>query len=297
MRRLLMILAIVIASLVVIVLAAGLILPKAAPHPALENNSWQVIAHQGGNHLWPDNTLFAFREAVAAGVDVLEMDVHASSDGELVLIHDDTVDRTTDGSGVVWEMTLEQLQSLDAAYRWPHHRETDAFPYRGQGIQIPTLESVLREFPDVPMVIEIKQSEPPIVDTFGELLQRYDREQNTVVASFSPEVMQEFRKKFPDFATSGVEPEIRTFFALKTAFAGWIYPPPMNVFAVPERFGNLRVITPRFVRAAKRRGITVQVWTVNEREQMNRMLDAGVDGIITDEPIMLIDVLQRRGLR
>ena len=296
-RRFLLRTGIVALSLVAAVLLAGLVLPRAESHPALENYDWEVIAHQGGNHLWPDNTLYAFRQAVASGVDVLEMDVHASSDGELVVIHDDTVDRTTNGSGTVWEMTLAELQSLDAAYNWPHHLETDDHPYRGAGITIPTLESVLREFPDVPMVIEIKQSDPPIVDTFGEMLQRYDREQNTVVASFSPDVMKEFRRKFPEFATGGVEPEILTFFILKTVFAGWVYPPPMEVFAVPEQFGNIRVITPRFVRAAQRRGLTVHVWTVNDRDQMERMLDAGADGIITDEPLLLMEVLEERDRR
>jgi glycerophosphoryl diester phosphodiesterase len=297
MKKFIIRIGIVLSAIVVLVLLAGLILPRAGSHPALENYNWQVIAHQGGNHLWPDNTLFAFEQATAAGVDVLEMDVHASSDGHLVVIHDDTVDRTTNGSGLVWELSLEEIQSLDAAYNWPHHIDTDEHPYRGQGIRVPTLEAVLQRFPDMPMVIEIKQSDPPIVDEFGRLLQQYDREQNTVVASFSPEVMQEFRQKFPAFATSGVEPEIRTFFVLTKLFAGWVYPPPMHVFAVPEQFGNLRVITPRFVSSAQRRGIEVQAWTINEREQMIRMLDAGVDGIITDEPVLLINLLESRGER
>jgi glycerophosphoryl diester phosphodiesterase len=292
--RFLLIVLAVLSVAVVLVLIAGMIIPRAERHPAIENHTWRVIAHQGGNHLWPDNTMLAFENAVAAGVDALEMDVHASSDGVPVVIHDSTVDRTTNGSGTVWELTLEELQELDAAYNWPHHVETDDHPYRGMGVRIPTLEEVLRAFPDVPMAIEIKQSDPPIVDTVGELLQRYDREHNTIIASFSPQVMREFRKAFPEFATSGVEPEIRTFFVLKTVFLGWLYPPPMEAFQVPEQSGSLNVITPRFVRAAHRRNINVQVWTINDAAGMHRVLDSGADGIITDEPIMLMEVLEER---
>ncbi|MFW6313808.1 MAG: glycerophosphodiester phosphodiesterase family protein, partial [Spirochaetota bacterium] len=171
---------------------------------------------------------------------------------------------------------------------------TEDHPYRGEGVRIPTLEEVLREFPDVPMTIEIKQAEPSIVDVFGRTLQRFDREQNTIVASFHPEVMHEFRERFPDFATSGVEPEIRAFYAMKTVFLGWLFRPKMEAFQVPETSGNLKVITPRFVRAAQRRGISVQVWTVNDRASMHRVLDTGVEGIITDRPDLLLEVVEER---
>ena len=288
-----MIVVAIIAGLAVLYGGAGLIVPRADRKPAVTGHRWQVIAHQGGNHLRPDNTMVAFRNAVQLGVDALELDVHGTADGELVVIHDETVDRTTNGSGLVREMTLEQIRELDAAYRWPHHMETGEYPYRGRGVKIPTLEEVLRAFPDVPMTIEIKQREPSIVRQFGELLQRYDREQHTIVASFHPDVMREFRRQFPSFATSGVEPEIRTFYVMKTVFAGWLYPPPMEAFQVPEASGDLQVITPRFVRAAHRRGISVQVWTINDRDSMRRILDAGVDGIITDRPDLLLEELGR----
>lgn len=288
-----LIVAIVAGALVALYGLAGLVLPRAEPKAAVTNHRWEVIAHQGGNHLWPDDTMVAFENAVAIGVDALEMDVHATSDGVLVVIHDESVDRTTNGTGLVKEMTYAELGELDAAYNWPHHIETDDHPYRGQGVRIPTLEEVLRAFPDVPMTIEIKQADPPVVTEFGELLQRFDREQNTIVASFHPEVMRDFREQFPDFATSGVEPEIRAFYVMKTIFAGWLYPPPMEAFQVPETSGSLEVITPRFVRAAHRRGINVQVWTVNDAESMRRVLDAGVDGIITDRPDLLLEVLGR----
>lgn len=288
-----MIVLIVIVALAALYGVAGLVVPKAGQKQAVTDHRWQVVAHQGGNHLRPDNTMLAFEHAVELGVDALEMDVHSTADGVLVVIHDETVDRTTNGSGAVKDMTFAELRELDAAYNWPHHENSDEHPYRGRGIRIPSLEEVLRRFPDMPMTIEIKQADPPVVDRFGELLQRYDREQNTIVASFHPQVMREFRARFPAFATSGVEPEIRTFYAMKTVFAGWLYPPPMEAFQVPETSGNLRVITPRFVQAAHRRGLNVQVWTVNDADSMRRVLAAGADGIITDRPDLLLEVLGR----
>ena len=263
------------------------------PHSVFRQFRWEVIAHQGGNHLWPDNTMVAFEGAAALGVDVLEMDVHQTADGAIVVIHDHTVDRTTDGTGTVWEMTLAEINSLDAAYRWPHHLETQEYPYRGAGVTIPTLEEVLHRFPDMPMVIEIKQKDPPMVDDFGALLRRFDRAANTVVASFHPEVISEFRQKFPEFATAGVEPEVRRFYVLNSIFLGGIYRPTMDALQVPERFGRLRVIKPRFVRVARRKGLAVHVWTVNRREDMERILETGVDGIMTDRPDLLLDVLGR----
>ncbi|MFP4114337.1 MAG: glycerophosphodiester phosphodiesterase [Spirochaetota bacterium] len=293
MRRPLVIAAAVVTGIVILYGVAGLVIPRAERKPAVRDLGRQVIAHQGGNHLRPDNTMVAFRNAVELGVDALEMDVHATADGVLVVIHDETVDRTTNGSGAVRDLTFEELRALDAAYHWPHHLDTTVHPYRGQGVVVPTLEEVLRAFPDVPMTIEIKQSEPSIVDAFGRMLQRFDREQNTIVASFHPDVMREFRAKFPDFATSGVEPEIRTFYVLKTVFLGWLYRPPMEAFQVPEASGNLKVITPRFVRAAHRRGVDVHVWTVNDRESALRVLGASVDGIITDRPDLILEILDR----
>lgn len=258
--------------------------------PAMTDNRWEVIAHRGGRQLRPENTMIAFRHAVELGVDALELDVHGTRDGVLVVIHDDTVDRTTNGDGAVSNLTLAEIGTLDAAYNWPTSTETDDHPYRGTGVAIPTLEEVLTAFPNTPMIIEIKQADPSIVEAFGRMLREHDRSRNTIVASFHHEAMKEFRRTFPEFATSGVEPEIRRFFILNKFFLGRSFRPVMDAFQVPERLGRLRVITPRFVRVAQSRGLAVHVWTVNEEEAMERMLSAGVDGIITDRPDRLLDL-------
>lgn len=290
--------AIVIGSIVgALALLYGVLLfamPAARSHAALTEHSWQVIAHQGGNHLRPGDTMAAFEHAVELGVDVLEMDVHATSDGDIVVIHDKSVDRTTNGTGLVSEMTLAEIKALDAGYNWPLHQDTEDHPYRGVGVEIPTLEEVLAAYPDMPMVIEIKQAEPSVVKPFGELLRRFNRANITIVPSSHPQVINEFRTQFPEFATAGVESEILTFFILNKALLGRLYPPRMEAFQVPERSGNLTVVTPRFVRVAQSNGVAVHVWTVNETEDMRRILNAGVDGIMTDRPDLLLELLGRR---
>lgn len=250
-----------------------------------------VIAHQGGEELRPSNTMVAYRHAVDLGVDVLEMDMHSTADGVLVLSHDDSVDRLTGGSGRINKMTWDELQTLDAGYRWSEDGES--FPYRGQGITIPSLEEVFTAFPDVPMVIEIKQQEPPIVEPFCALIKEYGREEDVLVASFHPDTLRAFRETCPEVATSGTEQEIRPFYVLNRLGLASLYTPPAEAFQVPEYSGNLHVVTAGFVRGAHGRNVDVHVWTVNETADMERLLALGVDGIITDRPDRLLALLGR----
>ena len=251
-----------------------------------------VIAHQGGDGLWPSNTLFAFEQAAALGVDVLEMDVHATADGVIVVSHDETVDRLTDGSGLIKEMTLDELQALDAGYRW--NKDPDAsYPYRGMGLTIPTLEAVFTAFPEMPLNVEIKQREPSIVADLCALIRQHGRQESVLIASFHYETMLVFRETCPEVATSATERAIRPFVILNRVFLDAVFRPPAEAFQVPEYSGDLHVVTERFVRGAHRHNVDVHVWTVDEREDMERLLGLGVDGIITDRPDRLLDVLGR----
>lgn len=252
-----------------------------------------VIAHQGGDGLWPSNTMFAMEQAAAMGVDVLEMDIHSTADGVLVLSHDDTVDRLTDGSGLIREMTFEQLQAFDAAYDWSEDDLGNAFPYRGQGIRIPALEEIFEAFPEMRMNIEIKQREPSIVAPFCEMIRAHGKQDQVLVGSFHPDTMVEFRQSCPEVATSGTEREIRPYYALNLLFLDAAYNPPADAFQVPEYSGNLHVVTRRFVQGTRKHNVAVHVWTVNETADMERLLDLGVDGIITDRPDRLLEVLGR----
>lgn len=254
-----------------------------APFPA----EWRVIAHRGGSHLRPENTITAFRHAVELGVDALEMDVRATRDGQLVIMHDPLVDRTTNGSGAVSDHTLAELKSLDAGYHWPLHTATTERPFRGSGLTIPTLEEVLATFPDVPMIIDIKQAQPSIFREFGDLLKHHGRDRNTIVGSFHHGVLTAFRRLFPEFMTSASPREVVRF--LLAARMGIPRRGP-QALQVPVRSGPLRVTTPRFLKVARACGSAVHVWTINDRDLMRGLVIAGVDGIITDRPDLLLDL-------
>jgi len=264
-------------------------------HPFFVDDDLLVIAHQGGDGLRPSNTMAAFEHAVELGVDVLEMDIHSTKDGVLVTIHDATVDRTTNGSGPVHDFTFAELQALDAAYHWPTLPEIESgtTPYRGQGIMIPALEEIFEAFPQMRMVIEIKQQEPSIVSPFCSLLREHDLSEQVLVASFHTAVMVDFRATCPEVATSATEDEIRPFFILHTLRLGAVYQPAAHAFQVPEFAGDLHVLTANFVRAAQAHNIDVHAWTINNSEQMQRMIELGVDGIISDFPDRLLAMLGR----
>lgn len=250
-----------------------------------------VIAHQGGEHLWPSNTMLAFQNAVDLGVDVLEMDIHASAENQIVTIHDDTVDRTTNGAGRITELTLAELKDLDAGHYWTEDGQT--YPFRGQGVTIATLEEIFEAFPDTPMNIEIKQESPSIAASFCDMLRTYERTDLTLVASFSTLAMNDFRAACPEVATSLVSDEMRNYFYRYLAWLGQTFSPPGEAAQVPEYNSGYHILTPRFVRASHQRGMEVHAWTINEADDLQRMIDLGVDGIITDRPDLLLELLGR----
>lgn len=251
-----------------------------------------VIAHQGGDGLWPGDTLFAFERAAALGVDVLEMDLHITADGVLVLMHDETVDRTTDGSGPIEAMTLAALKNLDAGYDWsPDNGQT--FPFRGQGITVPTLHEVFTAFPGMPMNIEIKKSERDMAEPFCALIRQFGKQTEVLVASFHDERMQSFRQTCPEVATSGSEDELIPLVVLSKVELGLLYRPAAVAVQAPERRSGINILVPSFIRAARSRNMKVEAWTINDPADMQRLLALGVDGIITDYPDRLLAILQR----
>ena len=254
-----------------------------------------VISHQGGDFLWPSNTLFAFENSVELGVDILELDIHASKEGELVVIHDDTVDRTTSGSGLVKEKSLSELKTLNAGYNWSPERKGESFPYRDLNLKIPTLEEVFEAFPNEHMSVEIKQLEPSITQPLCDLIREQTLENQILVGSFHPEVLQDFRERCPEIATSTTSTEVRNAFILRTLFLDKFFSTSAQAFQVPESQGDLKIVTQRFVRLAENKNVNLQVWTINEKADMQRLIDLGVKGIITDRPDRLMDILGREG--
>ena len=259
---------------------------SATLHPTLA--SWPepplVIAHQGGDDLFPSSTRFAYDAAATMGVDVLEMDVHLTSDGRLVVIHDATVDRTTEGTGDVAALTSSDLAALDAAYDWSPGREGRSFPYRGRGYGVPLLVDVLADHPDMPLVIEIKPTGSETAEALCATLRQVGRAEDAVVGSFHADASAAFRTACPEVATSATPNEVRAFLVLARARLAGPYRPPFEALQVPVREGSIEVITPAFVRTAHAKGVQVHAWTIDERDEMDRLLDLGVDGLITDRP-------------
>ena len=252
-----------------------------------------VMAHQGGADLAPSNTMAAFRNAAQMGVDVLELDVHTTQDGVVVVIHDATVDRTTNGTGRVHDLTLSDLQTLDAGYQF----STDngqTYPFRGQGITVPTLQEVLSAFPAFRINIEIKQADPPMEQEVADLIQKAGAQDRVLVVASNSDVIERFRALMPDVATGASESEVRGFFYAQTLRVSAFYRPTADALQVPESFGNIQVLTPHFVQAAHAREVAVHAWTINDAESMRRLLDMGVDGIITDRPDLALEVLGRK---
>jgi glycerophosphoryl diester phosphodiesterase len=252
-----------------------------------------VIAHQGGDGVWPGDTMFAFEQAVAIGSDVLEMDAHITKDGEIILMHDETVDDTTDGSGLIEELTLAEIKQLDAAYEWSIDGGK-TFPYRGQGIQVPTLRELFEKFPDMRYLIEIKLTKNPIDKPFCDLIREYNMQAKVIVGSFHDDAMAQFRVTCPEIATSGSRGEVTTYVILGKLFLGGFVMPEYQSLQVPwekSESKGIPIMTARFIREAHAKNLHVEPWTVNDPELMKQYIEWGVDGIITDRPDLMIEVL------
>jgi glycerophosphoryl diester phosphodiesterase len=248
-----------------------------------------LVAHRGGARLAPENTLVAFRQARELWrADMLEMDVRLTRDGHVVVIHDPSVDRTTDGSGLVAELTLREIQALDAGYRFQD--PSGSHPFRGEGVRVPTLEEVLMTFTDVWINVECK--EPPAARPLAETVSRLGAEDRVLIAAESEKSRRGavgYRGPWGASQRQGM-----LFWALHFLPGGSPYTPAADILQVPERWKGLRVVTPRFVREAHRHNIPVQVWTVDDEDDMRRLLHWGVDGIQTDRPDRLARLLSER---
>jgi glycerophosphoryl diester phosphodiesterase len=251
-----------------------------------------VMAHRGGAGLWPENTAHAFRQAAALGVDVLEMDLHGTSDGAPVVIHDATVERTTNGAGRVNSLTLAELKRLDAGYRWTADGGR-TFPFRGRGINVPTLREVLEEFPAARLNIDIKQAQPSLVKSLCRMLGESRAKERVTVASFNSSTLAEFRRECPEVNTSASMEEVFALASDLQAGRGIAADSARTrLVQVPESAFGRGWLTAELVAAAHRGGLELHVWTINDEAAMRRLVELGVDGIMTDYPDKLIALLK-----
>ncbi|PVZ66675.1 glycerophosphodiester phosphodiesterase [Pelagibaculum spongiae] len=288
MRRL-----ILIFPMTVVIWLVLWLLPAAnsvAPHRYYESsNTLAVIAHRAGRGEMPDSTLPA---AVAAHRlnAVIELDIHQSKDAVLVVRHNDTVDATTEGSGLIKQRTLQQLKQLDAGYRFDPQKKS-SFPFRNKNIKIATLAEIIAATPNAKYVFELKQIEPSIVEPLCRFINKNSLQNKVLVGSFSIDALADFRQLCPDVATSMSAQEVLALVLMQKIGLSHLLPIRANAVQVPIYRYGLTILTPSFVEAVQQRGLRVEAWTINQPKQMQKMIDLAVDGIITDYPAKLIRLL------
>ena len=248
-----------------------------------------VIAHRAGLGLKPDNTVDAAELSLKLGA-VIEIDLHSSKDGHLVVRHDDTVNSTTNGIGRVHDKTLEELKQLDAGYMFDPNKD-QSYPYREVGITIPTFQEMIDATPGARYVIEIKQARPSIARQLCQALKENSIDERAIIGSFKHEALEEFRAICPHVATSMSPEEAKLFVGLQKVGLSHLLPVSAQALQVPMTHSNLEIVTPSFIKDAQSRGIKVEVWTINETAEMVSLIDDGVDGIITDYPDRLKKLL------
>ncbi len=238
-------------------------------HPALRGSRPLVFAHRGGSKIGPENTITAFDRGLLVGADGLELDVHLSRDHVVVVHHDASLERTTPLKGPLNHRTAAELARED----------------------VPALREVLARYPRKPIIIELKEPGPALARAVVDEVRRAGAAEWVCLGSFSTSALRTARRAAPEIATSGARFEVRM--ALYRSWVG-LTPGrvPYRAFQVPETSGSTRVVSPRFVELAHRAGIAVQVWTVDEPEDIRRLLEWGVDGIISDRPDVAVQVVQ-----
>lgn len=253
-----------------------------------DSTEFDVIAHRGGKGLAPENTLVAFALAAELGTDVLELDVHGTADGELIVIHDATLLRTTEADGAVAEKTLTELSHLNAGYRFEVEGQ---WPYRDASVQLPTLNEVFSRHPNSRFIVEIKQVVPSIAERLCQEIRQHNLLEHVIVGSFHTRTLEDFRAACPQALTSASRGEVTEFFILNLLGLSHWYDTEAVAFQVPLEFSGITLVDERFVRNVQAQGIAVQVWTINDADVMRGLIDLGVDGIITDYPDRLIELL------
>lgn len=264
-----------------------------------KNNRPLVIAHQGGALLAPSNTMVAFQQAVDMGVDVLEFDIHITKDGELVVIHDPTVDRTTNGMGKVADLPLQQIQKLDAGYHFIDLHGN--YSFREKGVYIPTVEEVFKAFPNMRMNIEIKDDNPSyriveMAEKLWRLIEQYNRKDKTLVVSFDQKIVDTFQNHSKGQAlVAGGRQEIKKFVVLHTLFMRNLYIPKVDAIQIPIKEGKFDLTEKKLIDGAHRRGLAVHFWTIDDKETMRKLIEKGADGIITNRPDLMLELLKEMG--
>jgi len=260
-------------------------------HPFFTSGRPLVFAHRGGRKLAPENTMVAFDLGLALGADGLELDVHLSRDGVVMVHHDHGLDRTTNLRGPINQRTAEELAQADAGW---HFRQGDEYPFRGCGIGVPTLADVLARHRSVRVIIELKTASNALARAVVGVVRAANAVERVCIGSFDVRGLRIIRALEPAIATSAARIEV-AWTLLKVWCRCPIGRSPFAGFQVPERFGRTRIVSPAFVKATHRAGLGVQVWTVDRPDDARRLLGYGVDALITDRPDVIVPNCRQAG--
>lgn len=261
-----------------------------------------LISHQGGEHLAPSNTIPAFDLAREYSTDVMETDIHMTKDGHLVAIHDATVDRTTNGTGRVDSFNLAELQKLDAGY---HFKDLDGkYSYRGKGVYVPTLEELFERYgKDYYFNVEIKarypqEEESQIEQKLWELIKKFNMQSKVIVNSFDNSIVQSYEKHAKGESPLGAgRKEVTKFVVTSKAFLKGFYRPSSQVLQIPTEDSGINLKSKSLIDDAHRLNMQVHYWTINDKATMKELIELGADGIMTDRPDLLLEVMKEMGLK
>jgi glycerophosphoryl diester phosphodiesterase len=250
----------------------------------------RIFAHRGASGEFPENTMVSFEQAVRAGALYLELDVHMSRDGEIVVSHDEGLNRTCGRDALIRETNWAEIQAADAGHMLTFDGGA-TFPFRGRSIKVPRLIEVLGAFGDVNYVIEIKQT-----SLVSQLLATVDASglrRRVLIASELDEPISAVRRLAPQIPTNFPSGEVAEFLQ---AMAGYRpgYEPRGAALQIPPEYHGWRLVTTESVEFAHRVGVELHVWTVNEESEMNQLLEYGVDGLISDFPARALRVARAR---
>ncbi len=251
-----------------------------------------VVAHRGGSLEAPENTLESFQKALEISPHIiLELDIRITKDDVFVVIHDDSVDRTTDGKGRVRDLTLKEIKALNAGYHFTS--KEGIFPYRENPIQVPTLKEVVQAVPKNRLIIEIKDNLPDIHKKAAYLFEELNITKRALFGSEFSVVISSLRELRPEWTYAATKNEISRFLMLASLKIETIDSMPADVFLIPMESEGIRVFSERLLNEAQRRKKPVMIWTINNREEMQKLIRKGVQGIITDKPTTLQGIISQ----
>ena len=254
----------------------------------------RAFGHRGSAGTHPENTIVSFQAAVDAGAPYIEFDIHMTRDGEIVVCHDDNLTRMCGREGLIRELTYAEVAKADAGKTFSIDGKT--FPFRDRGVRVPRLEEVLTMHPRIRAIVEVKQIAPSLVAPMLAVIDRAGMRRSVLVASEHQEPLDEIRRLAPDIPTNFSYFE-SGFFLQAMASHDPHYRPPGAAVQIPHRYESWEIVTRESVEFAHSLDLEVHVWTVNEEAEMNELLDLGVDGLISDYPQRLLEVIGKRAGR